>query len=198
VRRAVTAILAAAFALPVLAVMAGPGGAQEVERVTTSIKEQDCKVVDRGEPPETWVVRGCPGKFGNVVRIAIDDLRATLSIGPTQEAAAEEPAATQFFSVFSATGNVVEWRREKGGAPIAALNIWKLGGEETGRGVIVAVTRLPPGQVCHVAYVDVVANADAVDLARAAADSGARNFRCGRDQVKIVGKRGLGVRLATQ
>jgi hypothetical protein len=35
---------------------------------------------------------------------------------------------------------------------------------------MLAVTRLPPGAVCHVAYVDVAANSNANELARQAAD----------------------------
>ena len=53
-----------------------------------------------------------------------------------------------------------------------------------------AVTRLPPGDVCHVAYVDVAANPNANELARQAADGFARDFQCGTDQVKAVGESG--------
>ena len=39
---------------------------------------------------------------------------------------------------------------------------------------MLAVTRLSPGAVCHVAYVDVKANPNANELARKAADETAR------------------------
>ena len=42
---------------------------------------------------------------------------------------------------------------------------------------MLAVTRLPPGAVCHVAYVDVKANPNANELARKAADESARAFQ---------------------
>jgi hypothetical protein len=61
---------------------------------------------------------------------------------------------------------------------------------------MLAVTRLPPGEVCHVAYVDVAANPDANELARKAADELARGFKCGEDDVKIVGASGRAVELA--
>lgn len=64
---------------------------------------------------------------------------------------------------------------------------------------MLAVTRLPPGPVCHVAYVDAIANpnANANELARKAANNFARSFTCGKDAVKIIGNRGRDVELAT-
>ena len=61
---------------------------------------------------------------------------------------------------------------------------------------LLVVTRLPPGAVCHIAYVDVKANPNANELARKAADEVARNFKCGKDEVKVVGASGAAVRLA--
>jgi hypothetical protein len=58
------------------------------------------------------------------------------------------------------------------------------------------VTRLPPGAVCHVAYIDGIANPDANDLARKAADETARGFDCGKDKVKAFGQSGRAVELA--
>jgi hypothetical protein len=61
---------------------------------------------------------------------------------------------------------------------------------------LLVITRLPPGAACHVAYVDVKANANANDLAREAADTLARDFRCGTDKVKIFGASGRATELA--
>ncbi len=63
---------------------------------------------------------------------------------------------------------------------------------------MLVVTRLPPGSVCHVAYVDVKANPDANELARKAADEVARGFKCGEDEVKVIGDRGWAVELAVR
>ena len=60
---------------------------------------------------------------------------------------------------------------------------------------MLAVTRLPPGAVCHVAYIDVKANPNANELARKAADENARNFKCGADDVKVIGESGRAVEL---
>ena len=60
---------------------------------------------------------------------------------------------------------------------------------------MLVVTRLPPGPVCHVAYVDVQANPNANEIAREAA-SKARNFACGKDQIRVEGISGRAVELA--
>ena len=61
---------------------------------------------------------------------------------------------------------------------------------------MLAVTRLPPGPVCHVAYIDGQANRNPNELARAAADEFARDFKCGKDEVKVIGERGRVMELA--
>jgi hypothetical protein len=92
-----------------------------------------------------------------------------------------------------------------GSEPFAIIQRWRLADKgETGtdgRPVdkpMLVVTRLPPGAVCHVAYVDVAANPNADELARKAADELARNFKCGTDQVKVIGTSGRAVELALQ
>ena len=61
---------------------------------------------------------------------------------------------------------------------------------------MLAVTRLPPGKVCHVATIDAQANPNPNELARRAADELARDFQCGKDEVKVIGETGTAVRLA--
>jgi len=46
------------------------------------------------------------------------------------------------------------------------------------------------------AYIDVKANPDANELARKAADEAARGFKCGKDEVKVIGESGRAVELA--
>jgi hypothetical protein len=49
-----------------------------------------------------------------------------------------------------------------------------------------------------VAYIDVKANPDANALARKTADEAARGFKCGTDEVKVIGKSGRAVELAAR
>jgi hypothetical protein len=60
------------------------------------------------------------------------------------------------------------------------------------RGQVLVITRLDPGGVCHVGYVDGRANQDANVLARTVADERARAFRCGKDAPDSYGKTGPG------
>jgi hypothetical protein len=196
--RAAAALLASAIAVP--------AAAQTIESHYTSTAERACKTVAKAKEGDgDWVVLGCPGRAGLVIRVSEDDLRTTVSAGRTQAAAEKEPASSQGFPPFNRIGDTLEWRSVKGGAPFALIQRWFLSDSENpdaaGRprpvGLMV-VTRLPPGPVCHVAYVDVRANPDANALARQAADQHAKNFRCGEDKVRIVGNRGRALELAGQ
>jgi hypothetical protein len=177
--------------------------AAEVASVYSSAADKDCAKVESSKPGEgEWVVQTCPGAGGYFIRLAVDDLRSTVSAGTTLAAAAKEPAATQGFRTFNRVHDTIEWRGVKGEAPLAIIQRWRLNDPmrfEDARGVVslLVVTRLPPGPVCHAAYVDVKANAaNANELARKAAEEIARVFRCGSDKVHIVGERGRAVELA--
>jgi len=149
-------------------------------------------------------VWACPGAAGYTVVVSEDDLRTTVSIGSTPKAASGEPAASQGFGPFNSIHDTIEWRSRKGaGKPFAIIQRWIISDNEKadrsgrpGRSSMLVVTRLPPGAVCHVAYVDVAANPDANVLARQAADEGAHAFDCAKDKVRIVGQRGRAIELA--
>jgi hypothetical protein len=114
--------------------------------------------------------------------------------------AAEEPAAKQTLASFNSEGKTIEWRlsRGAGGAlkPFAAIMRWNTtvsadSGEPV-RGEVLVVTRLAPGAVCHIGYVDARANSDANLLARRIADEHAAGFHCGSDKPVILGLTGPG------
>ena len=169
----------------------------------TSTAPKDCRVKSAGNGVDDSTVRVCPGKSGLIVLIAEDDLRETVSVGRNRLGASREPAASTSFGPFNSTTNTVEWRAANG-RPYAIIQRWHIADnsdqDKDGRPIakpLLAVTRLSPGAVCHVAYVDVQANAaNANELARKAADEFARHFNCDKDKVKIVGNSGRAAELA--
>jgi len=177
-----------------------PASAQTFSSSYTSSAEKDCRTI--GKPKDVSTKQVCPGKSGLVVLISEDDLRQTVSVGPNPAAAAKEPAAETGFAPFNSTGQTVEWRAVDG-KPFAIIQRWLIAdnndldkaGSPTSKPVL-AVTRLPPGPVCHVAYIDGQANRNPNELARQAADEFARDFKCGKDEVKVVGEKGTAVGLA--
>lgn len=194
--------------LAVLGLSAGlvpPSHAQTMSSNYTSTAPKDCRVKSAGNGVDGSTVRVCPGKDGLIVLISEDDLRETVSVGRNERGASKEPAAQSWFGPFNSTTHTVEWRAADG-KPFAIIQRWHIADiddedKKTGRPIakpLLAVTRLAPGPVCHVAYVDVQANPDANELARKAADEFARGFRCGADTVKTVGNSGRGVALATR
>jgi hypothetical protein len=192
---ATAALFAAAFSL------ISAASAQTFSSSYTSTAPRDCRTVGKpGDNGSTTQV--CPGKSGLVVLLSEDDLRQTVSVGPNRAAASKEPAAEAWFAPFNSTANTVEWRAVDG-KPFAIIQRWLIAdnndldkaGSPTSKPVL-AVTRLPPGPVCHVAYIDGQANRNANELARQAADEFARDFKCGKDEVKVVGEKGAAVSLA--
>jgi len=167
----------------------------------TSSAPKNCRVTSARNEVDDSTIRTCPGKAGLVVLISEDDLRETVSVGRSRAAAAKEPAAQVWFGPFNSTEHTVEWRALDG-KPFAIIQRWHIADntepDKSGRPIakpMLAVTRLPPGPVCHVAYVDAQANANPNELARKAADELARDFKCGKDEVKVIGETGRAVGL---
>ena len=182
---------------------AGHVAAQSMGSTYSSTAPKDCRQIGKPSELDGSTTRVCPGKDGLIVLIAEDDLREIVSVGRNRKAAAEEPAAKVWFAPFNSSEATVEWR-SAGTKSFAMIQRWHIADgtdpDKQGRPntkAMLVVTRLPPGPVCHVAYVDAIANPTANELARKAADDFARSFTCGKDEVKIVGTRGRAVELAT-
>ena len=178
-----------------------PANAQTFSSFYTSTAPKDCRMIGKPSELDGSATRFCPGKSGLGVLISEDDLRETVSVGRNRAEAAREPAAQIWFGPFNSTTNSVEWRAVNG-KPFAIIQRWHIAdnGDEdkSGRPIakpMLAVTRLPPGEVCHVAYIDAQANPNPNELARKAADEHARHFKCGKDEVKVIGEIGRAVGL---
>jgi hypothetical protein len=194
--------LAAAALFAAASGLISPASAQTFSSSYTSTAPKDCRSIGKPRDPDGGTTQVCPGKSGLVVVISEDDLRQTVSVGPNRMAASKEPAAEAWFAPFNSTAPTLEWRAVNG-KPFAIIQRWLIadnndldkGGSPNAKPML-AVTRLPPGPVCHVAYIDGQANRNANELARRAADEFARDFKCGKDEVKVVGEKGTAVSLA--
>jgi hypothetical protein len=133
--------------------------AQTIGSSYSSTAPKHCRVTRAGNGVDDSTLRVCLGKAGLVVLVSEDDLRETVSVGRNRYGAAKEPAAQTWFGPFNSTTNTVEWRAIDG-KPFAIIQRWHLddnsdedkNGRPTAKPMLVA-TRLPPGPVCHVAYV---------------------------------------------
>lgn len=146
-----------------------------------------------GRDPEDYGSWICRGHGGLIVRLSAGDQRMQVSFGRSARAAAKEAAASQSFPGFNSVyQGKVEWRIERSPngktRPFATILRWNTrtpedaereDGKSTGRTLV--VTRLNPGGICHVGYVD-ARSPNANDAARKLADEKARSFRCGVDE----------------
>jgi hypothetical protein len=169
--------------------VAVPAAAQEAKSVYTSMKSKQCKTEKtRDEDSAAWT---CPGIDGLVVAGYEGDARQSISVGRSRALARKEPAADTFFGPPNIANDTIEWRIPPGtDKPFAIIQRWTLIPSEDPRRSILVVTRLPPGPVCHVAYVDVAKNgAEANVIARKGADELAKTFDC-KTAPQILGQRG--------
>jgi hypothetical protein len=188
-------------ALLALAAFSAPAASETIESIYTSFDAKKCKH-QKGNPAEedygSWI---CPGYQNLRVHLSAGDQRMYVTFGPwNKDALATAQTFQAFNDVYQGT---VEWRIAKNAdgkaQPFATILRWnvftrtdhdKATGPINASGRVLVVTRLGPGGVCHVGYVDAKANPDANALARKIADETARTFKCGKDKRIVVGKIG--------
>jgi hypothetical protein len=198
----VSSTLAASLLLPAAVATAADDGARSVYG---SIASKQCRKtseqkLDGDDYGASYLCKGIQGL--KVLRQEVD-LRETVSVGRNAKAAENEPAASQTFEPFNSPADALEWRLDRAGKPFAIIQRWHIADNDDRdkddrprTKSLLIVTRLAPGAVCHVAYIDGIANPDANDLARKAADDTARGFDCGKDKVQTFGHSGRAVELA--
>lgn len=195
---------ALAAALTILLGAPSLAAADTIGSVYTSVADKDCRKVSnlKLDGDDYAAERTCRGPAGLVVLKSEDDLRETITVGRSASAADKEPAASQGFGPFNSTTSTIEWR-VLAGKPFAMIQRWHIADnddpEKNGRPKskqMLVVTRLPPGAVCHVAYIDVTANPQANEIARKAADELARGFDCNTGKVSVIGTDGRATALA--
>src|SRR4051812_213386 len=160
--------LAASLVFGGAATARSPAGA--VERAYTSLDLEKCRHIESREV-EDYSSWRCTGYVGIDVHVAAGDQRSYVSYGPN---GAKERAAEQTLASFNSAGRTIEWRIERlpnGKAhPFATILRWNTSAlddkdDSIIAGQVLIVTRLSPGGVCHVGYVDGRANPNANELA---------------------------------
>ncbi len=191
-------VVAGAFALAMF--LGSPAVCETIDYAYTTFDVDKCPH-KRGRDAEDYGEWRCAGYAGIRVVMTAGDQRVYVSYGPN---AGREPAARQTLGAPNGEGHSIEWRiaRDPGrkGRPFATIMRWTTAvvaddpKVESGvyRGQVLVVTRLGPGGVCHVGYVDGRQNPNANGLAREVADQHARSFRCGRDKPIVRGDKGPG------
>jgi len=168
-------VLIAGLAFPALAAF---------ESAYSDINLDECTILETSDFGTVWA---CAGHKGYPVRIAEGDLRFFVSYG---FGAVDEPAAGQTPPPFNTLGPKIEWRMSNvSGAwkPVATIVRYFVDNDTDTEGQILVVTQLGEGQTCQMAYVDALANPDANELAREAADSMAGDHDC-TVEPELVGK----------
>ena len=169
-RRLVAGLLAAALAaVPTM-------GAERFRSEYTDVDFEQCTLITSDEMGGTFA---CPGYKGIPVMIGEGDLRMFVSFGL---ASTTERAATETLPPFNHLGKKIEWRlmqTDGGFEPVATILRWFTQREEgQAEGQVLVVTQIKMGATCHIAYIDALANSNANELAREAADTLAGEFDC--------------------
>jgi hypothetical protein len=186
-------IMRITLAIALIAAGTASAAAESAILAETPLGEDHCQVVTTaktdpsGEPlaESDWYPSGwrCGGHAGRFAYVAYDDAREGLAFAPMDTV----PESFAWHGKFGAWSGNVEWRGETGAqAPLAAIArySWSIQDGDTGKaleeGSELAVFKVgaTAGESCILAWVDAVANPDALDIARRHADSAANTASC--------------------
>ncbi|HUH76817.1 MAG TPA: hypothetical protein VLZ53_05590 [Devosia sp.] len=151
----------------------------------TEIDLDQCLVLDADDFFVSWA---CPGYKGYPLKVIQGDLRFTLSYGFNVD---REPRPISL-PPFNHLGDQLEWRLSNAKArwlPVATIVRYFTQNPDTTEQTnqVLVVTQLVEGNTCPIAYIDALANSNANELARQAADS-AGDFVCATDEVARIGE----------
>jgi hypothetical protein len=160
-----------------------PAAANPVKSLYTTVDLKICKQVKRHRDGGAW---RCGGLGDLPVYVAEGDLRQFVSVGANAE---KRRAATQTLGAFNSmfekgsTRATIEWRFDRRGErKLPYAIIVRFHTSRDGRnGDVLVVSKVSETETCHVAYIDALANPDAIALARQIADKQAKSFDCRKE-----------------
>ncbi len=178
-------------ALAQIVTLGEPAQANPLKSLYTTVELGQCRLVKRDADGGAWL---CDGLDDYPVYVAERDHRTFVSVGrepQSRRAAAQTLGA--FNSLFKGPSGraTIEWRIvRRNGRPMPFATIQRYYTRtDSGAGEVLVVTRVTPSEDCHVAYIDALANPDAIALARRVADTESRTFSCAREP-RTVGRSG--------
>ena len=183
------------FTLPVTALLvlmlgATAAMAQTIDSAYTSIDLEKCQSV----PPATFgddsndsAYWACLGYDNSLVLVSEGDLRMFVSYGDN---AINEDSWHQTLPQFNNLNDTLEWRLKQVNGkwvPFATIvRYFTDPGDGGDKGEVLVVTKLEPGNTCHVAYIDAKLTPNANEIARQFADQFAEDFNCAVDEIHNV------------
>jgi hypothetical protein len=168
-----------------------PAAANPVKSLYTTVELKTCQSIKRHGDGNAWLCQGLPGY---PVWVAEGDLRQFVSTGKDAEHRRAAAQTLQPFNTIFDGGSgraTIEWRFERRGeGQIPYATIVRYHTSRHGlRGDVLVISKVTPRETCHVAYVDAMANSNAIALARRIADAEARTFDC-RQEPRAAGAQG--------
>jgi hypothetical protein len=173
------------------ALSSAPTAANPVKSVYTTVDLRTCRQVKRHRDGSAW---HCEGLNRLPVYVAEGDLRQFVSVGAD---ALKRRAASQTLGAFNSifekgqSRATIEWRfSRRGERKLPYAIIVRFHTSRDGRnGDVLVVSKVSEAETCHVAYIDALANPDAIALARQIADTQAKAFDC-RQEPRTEGATG--------
>ena len=165
-----------------------PADAQEWRSAYTDTDSSNC-ITLAAEPGHSAEL-ACPGYKGYPLLIRDGDLRMFVSYGFD---ARDEMAASQTMPGFNTIGEKLEWliadHPDLGEQPVASILRYHLDRSEgfIPDTQVLVVTKIEPGNTCHVAYIDALANRNANVLARQAAADLVPGWDCESMDIHWIG-----------
>lgn len=166
----------------------GAASAQEWRSVYTDTDSSNC-ITLAAEPGHSAEL-ACPGYKGYPLLIRDGDLRMFVSYGFD---ARGEVAASQTMPDFNTIGEKLEWliadHPQLGEQPVASILRYHLDRSEgfIPDTQVLVITKIEPGNTCHVAYIDALANPNANVLARQTAADLVPGWDCATMATQWVG-----------
>lgn len=156
----------------------------------TTIDREKCTLLSQDEEAQTASWR-CQ-RFRDIeVQVSEGDLRDYLSFGENDDGAWP---SNQTLAPYNRLDKTLEWRLaqfDDRWVPVATIVRYftrvPAGEDEFIEGEVIVVSKFDDTQTCQMAYVDVISNEDAIELARQVADAYALDFDCDRDRPMRIG-----------